>query len=445
MNEYIKVTKECFPLTELEKVPEECRDRAVFVPTFGKDNKGHYYLVDFMNCSITCWTIDNTEMKKILRAKMKVAWDKDAEYFFDNFLAAHSAQYYNHKIYVYSLCSNYVLVLHLEDEGYELILQDDKFDMVYSATNDIYNDELYFTRWSLDDMVRIFNDVYASIEIEVGKVNLKSRKFTIFNSYRSGNTIHQASVTPDGKKVVMLGMSTAPVGKFPNPTEEFRKKEKEMKEVLGQGLLKSQISLYNSVTNEICTQMLDSGTGHIEYDIKNNYCYISNHNLGYDAQHKDLYCFGKGKIDKVFIDDKINFLQYYEANDFIRIPSHKIFTYEGKTLIAVSVYPNKIQLIDAANMQIYQKMEIMHNREFTDFTKGPQIYPKIDRTPYTIHPVDNSRFIFLANVWNVRIYNFLAEKVLCTINFNVDKQPLLTMGHALDFQWENGSAGGGSN
>jgi DNA-binding beta-propeller fold protein YncE len=435
MDQYIKIKKEQYRMNHNNRVPETCKNHAVFIPTFGKDNKGHYYLIDYKTDTLSCWTIDNELIKKILKKKMNVSWDVDAEYFFNNFLAAHSAQFYNNKIYVYSLCSNYVIVLNIEDDKYEVIYNEDDFDMVYSATNDIYNNELYFTGWSLSDMVKIFNDVYASIDIGVGKVNLNSRKFSIFNSYQSGNTIHQTSVTPDGKRIVMLGMSTAPVGKFPNPTEEFRKKEENMLNVLGQGLLKSQISLYNSENNEITTKMLDAGTGHIEYDRVNNYCYVSNHNLGYDAAHKDLYCFGEGQIDKVFIDDKINYISNYKASDFIRIPSHKIFNYEEKTLIAVSVYPNKVHIIDGDTMQIYKKTVIMENKEFTDFTKGPQIYPKIDRTPYTIHPVDNSRYIFLANVWNVRLYDFIAEEVICTTNFNFNRLPLLTMGHALDFNY----------
>lgn len=430
MNKFIKIEKYEYKMDHTLEIPDSCK-KSIFIPAFGKDNLGYYYLVDFRTNIITCWVIDNEVMKKELKKRMHTVWDDDAEYFFVNFLAAHSAQYYKNKIYVYSLNSNYIIVIDLERNAYDVLYDENIFDWVFSATNDIYNNELYFARWSLADKLRIFNDVYSTIHIEVGKVNLDSRKFTILGSFESSNTIHEASVTPDGKKVILLGMSTAPVGRFPNPTSEF--KEKEMLDVLQQGLLKSQMNLYDMETSKISTINLEAGTGHIEYDRKNNIGYISNHNLGYDAENKNIYCFGEGKIDKIIIDRQVDFIDSYTDDDFIRIPSHKIFDYNHKTLIAVSVYPNKVHIIDSQDMKIYKKATIMRNRHFTDFTKGPEIYPKIDRTPYTVHPVNGSQYVYLANVWNVRLFDFEKDEVICTVNYNFNKKPLLTMGHALDF------------
>ena len=431
MKGLVKITKSQTKLPAGLPIPAGGEKR-VFIPAFGKDNIGYYYLIDYKENTITCWTINNEKIKTILKKKMNITWDDDSNYFFNNFLAAHSAHFYEDKIYVTSLCSNYIVVLNLKDDGYDVIINEDQFDYVYSATNDIQNGEMYFARWSLSDMVKIFKNVFSTIIVEVGKVNLSTRRFTLFNSFTCGNTIHQASITPDGKKIVLLGMSTATVGEFPNTSKVDPNVD--MQELLEQGLLKSQITMYNMETNQFTTVYLKTGTGHIEYDAASDLCYISNHNLGYDHINKNIYCFGPGEIVKTkFSKDKILFLDSYEAPDFIRIPSHKVFTYDNDTYIAASVYPNKVHVLRARDMSIYKKAVVLHNREFTDFAHGPQIYPKIDRTPYTIHPINQSHFIHLVNVWNIRLFDFMSDKVIHTINYNFNRKSLITIGHGLDF------------
>lgn len=431
MNPWIEITKEQAPLPENIDLREGGGKR-IFIPAFGKDNKGYFYLIDYPQRTITCWTIDNQKIKKELQKRMNIDWSNpDAHYFLDNYLAAHSAQFYHDKIYVTSLCSNFVIVLNLLDDGYDVIINDEQFDYVYSATNDIRDNSMYFTRWSLADEVKIFLDVRSTITVEIGKVNLLTKEFTIFSSFISGNAIHQASLTPDCEKVVMLGMSTAAVGQFPEPDGSC--KEADMHDLLEQGLLDSQISLYNIKTNQVSSMQFDSGTGHIEYDVKEDYCYISNHNLGYDSLSKEMYCFGPGQINKIYIDDSIHFLEIYGDVDFIRIPSHKVFTMGEETYIAVSVYPNKVHVIRAKDMTIYKKSTIFDSKVFTDFTKGPQPYPKTDRTPYTIHPVDGTHYVHLANVWNVRLYDFMSDAVIHTVNYNFNRKDIITMGHGLDF------------
>lgn len=431
MKEYVKITKSQVKLPTGLAIPAG-NEKRVFIPAFGKDNNGYYYLVDYKEKTITCWTINNEKIKLILRNKMDIVWDEDSHYFFNNFLAAHSAHFYQDKIYVTSLCSNYIIVLHLKDDDYDIIINEDQFDYVYSATNDIYNGEMYFARWSLSDMVKIFKNIFSSITVEVGKVNLASRKFTLFNSFECGNTIHQASITPDGRKIILLGMSTGTVGEFPSTSKVDT--DVDMQELLEQGLLKSQISMYNIETNRFTTLYLKTGTGHIEYDTTSDVCYISNHNLGYDHINKDIYCFGPGQIVKTkFSEDEICLMESYQATDFIRIPSHKIFTYGGETYIATSVYPNKVHILKTSDMSIFKKAVVLDNREFTDFSKGPQIYPKIDRTPYTIHPINQSHYIHLVNVWNIRLFDFMSDKVIHTINYNFNRKSLITIGHGLDF------------
>ena len=64
MKEYVKITKSQVKLPTGLAIPAG-NEKRVFIPAFGKDNNGYYYLVDYKEKTITCWTINNEKIKLI--------------------------------------------------------------------------------------------------------------------------------------------------------------------------------------------------------------------------------------------------------------------------------------------------------------------------------------------------------------------------------------------
>ena len=103
--------------------------------------------------------------------------------------------------------------------------------------------------------------------------------------------------------------------------------------------------------------------------------------------------------------------------------------------MVVPVYPNQVHIINTVDMSIYKKIHLRKVNNPIDFSDGPFNYPKVnlDKTPYTIHPIDNSPYLYLSSVWNVTIYDFETSSNVAIVRYNMNK-PVIAMGHASMFR-----------
>jgi hypothetical protein len=229
-------------------------------------------------------------------------------------------------------------------------------------------------------------------------------------------------------------MSQDPHIKPPLDTEMHNLSKEQRLEILDSGLKTSSLITYNINLKSTHRIELPDGPAHIEFDNNDpSVFYISSHNLS--TNNDTLFCFGYSKIDKFRIDKgESKVLEFYQDKDFLRAPSHKLFSFDGKKLMVVPIYPNQVHIIDTSDMSIYKKVSLRKTSNPIDFSDGPFIYPKVnlDKTPYTIHPINNSQFLYLSSVWNVTIYNLETSSNVAIVRYNVNK-PVIAMGHASKF------------
>ncbi|WP_416215372.1 hypothetical protein [Paenibacillus mesotrionivorans] len=432
--------KEKYHFPDHMNVPPEC-DRSIFIPAYGTDGKQYYYLVDFKSKTIICWDIDTEEMKNYLINKIQkddiagVPWNKNFENYLQTILLGHSAQYDNGKLYVSSNYGTFILCLSIVDDSWSLIGEDIEGDpvKVYSATNDIYNNNLYFTRWEMEEGFRHIENRNLPVRLEIGRYSLEADSFEIIDTIDGPDDVHYTSITPDGKNLIIIEMAQDPVHRFPKQGEETN--DDYLLKTLENGLCDSQFIVYNLEKKQYHVHHLKDGPAHIEYDLSApGICYVSMHNLC--TNNTDNCCFGTARIEKIRIDSEVASLGFYTDDDFIRIPSHKPFDYDGQKLLAVSVYPNQLHIIDADEMKLYKKVYLSKTKQGVDFSRGPYIYPRIDKTPYSIEYQRGSSYIYLCSIWNIILFNFVGESKYSSLIYNVNNKPLIAMGHAISFVME---------
>ena len=158
---------------------------------------------------------------------------------------------------------------------------------------------------------------------------------------------------------------------------------------------------------------------------------MTENNLGFND--KKIMCFGKASLNKYQVDKsgKIKLIEQYSDKDFYRATDFKILKHQDNKLGFCTVYPNQVHIIDIEKMKIYKRIHLDSKTQQENLQAEPFFFPNpnFDKTPYGNHPVENTPYIYLCNVMNIRIYDFENEKNVSTIYFNVDN-PLVGIGHS---------------
>lgn len=438
MKKYIKVKKSTSDLTMDFVLPQECM-RFMFLPMIGWNSVNYYYLLDFKKKLISCWEVDTKELCSYLKEHINmddidnIPWNKGLDSYLEAINAIHSARFYNDKVYLYSNNSKFALVFNINDDSYEVIDSNPDSDEIYviSSTNDIYNNCMYYSRWKLSDVFQYTKLDYISVDI--CKLNLNNNDLQVIDTVKGMHDIHTTTITPDGKKIILVQMNRDP--NVPFPKDDNDKIKETMLKILDGGTKDSTILVYDLESRTYETQQLKYSPAHIEYDqLDSNYFYLSRHNTCLDNNVNR--CFGKASIDKIRIENnsnKIDFISTFERDDFIRIPEHTTFVYGGKSFVAASAYPNQLYIIDADTMKLVKSVYTRETGKKDDFSNGPFAYPIIDRTPYGVNPINNSPYILLTNTKNITIYDFVKEEQVGTISYNFNNKAFFVMGHCRSY------------
>ncbi|MFZ5351516.1 MAG: hypothetical protein ACOZCL_02195 [Bacillota bacterium] len=434
MNSLVNVAKTEFGFDSTMNKSHNC-DAYIFVPAYSWNEKHYYYLINTKDSKITRWVIDiqtaKNKLKDFMRENFDHTWDDSVLDAFNFAFVPHSSIYHKGKIYVSGVNSYYIIVLDLCTDSYEVIV-DNEMKMI-SSTNTIIDDHLIYARYSVSDRVdNIKNETPMKAETVSYDLNVKSWK--VVNEYECINILHSVAVTPDKKFTISISTTSNPNVEFLENSKEMYKDKDYMRKMFAAGLKKSQIHIHNNESKKLKVIDLYNTPAHIEYDLHDpSLCYISSHSLGVNAYDGFVYSFGKSSINKLHLKEEPEIIGVYEEMDFLRIPSHKLFTYKNKKLIAATVYPYQIHVIDYDTMSIYKKIHLEDKKYSTDFSDGPFKYPRVDSTPFSVHPVSDTPYMYLVGGRGVKLYNHETNVVECVIPYNKFKDPISVLGHSVLF------------
>ncbi len=135
---------------------------------------------------------------------------------------------------------------------------------------------------------------------------------------------------------------------------------------------------------------------HMEFDPHEpDVFYISAHNVAsFDSTTVMLE--GPAAVCKLRIGDGQTVVEdLYSEENFFRITQHVPFQYDGRTLIAVTNDPNKLELVDAKTMTLWRRAEMFPAPQIDFSRTGNAVSPTYPMTCRSINPAADGRYIVL--------------------------------------------------
>jgi hypothetical protein len=437
----IFVRREQYPFDGAARFPHAVSG-AVFIPGIGVGGVHYGFLVDFANRAITCWTIDlaplRTHVLDLLSAlpKPAVPWHQESlAKFIDVIHFPHSADYWNGWIYLTLIEGSVMLALHTASDVFEVICDPDAHEvLMYSSTNQIRDGKIYFSRWRIEDTFLHEADRSRAVNIEVGTYDLVDKQWRIGPVLSGPDDIHYTAVSPDHDHIVLVEMSQDPVIAMPLDRDFERLTRTEKRRIIEGGIHESVLITCHLPSGSIHRLRIAGGPAHIEWDDhESDVYYLSSHHLV--TNNDTLYAFGSCRIDRFrLVDGRSHRECSYQTSDLLRGPSHRLTSWSGRSLMAIPVYPSRVDLVDCTTMSRYKRIELARMPRTVNFDDGPIRYPgsSLEKTPYTIDGQAGTSYLYLSTVWDVSVFDAESERKLGSVVYNRNKQ-MMMMGHASKF------------
>lgn len=439
----IKIAKEIYNFQDQRK---DCLDisESIFIPAFTSGTIQNYFLIDFQKNEVMEWYVDFSDViddfteqaKKFDNLKSYPRSCTTLKEYISTIFFAHSAEYHGNWIFVSFYCTNFILMLNIHDDSFDILYDEKAPTKLFSSTNQIYHDRLYFSRWEIDAGFHRLNAPDYLNDLEIGYFDLKTKQIHIIDTIKGKDEIHQTSITDDGKYILILEERNEPKITFP-PISQANADE--LSRIYSNGLKKSLFVLYRLKDGFYQTLDLDNHPAHIEFDIEDQHrFYIVEHNIF--IANGNVYLFGPATIDVLKIEnEQLSYCHKIKVQDLYRCPSHKMTLHDSKKIMLLPCYPGKFLIVNTIDGQILKTITLSKNTEKVDFNTGPFKLPHVffDRTPYTIHASDKTPYSFLNSLWNIAIYDYESDKKIFNLVYNKKGYPLIAMGHASKFILKN--------
>jgi hypothetical protein len=204
-------------------------------------------------------------------------------------------------------------------------------------------DRLYTARWNIENDARPDDATGYS---EVIGVDLRDGTETVYARTPIAHSIHQVAAVPDGRRILLNEFLTGLNGPLPDLAgADHRTRLETLRPI---GVKPSRLALVDMQTGD-CTVWTCPWPAptHVVFDPDDPAVfYLVCHNLAVIAGK--LYLFGAGSLVRLRIKDReFQMEAEYSHASFHRLASHELFTCRGRKAIAVTVYPNRCEIIDA--------------------------------------------------------------------------------------------------
>ena len=204
-------------------------------------------------------------------------------------------------------------------------------------------DVLFTARW------QVYNDFSPADEThysEVVAINLRDGTETVHARTPIADNIHQVEILPDGRHVLLNEFMTGLNGTPPDPAGTDPRSRLETLRCIG--VRPSRMALVDLQTGDCATWTCPwPAPAHLVVDPDDPAVfYLACHNMAIHAG--EMHLFGPGCLVKLRIRDNRFIVEgHYSHPMFHRLSTHALVTCRGRKAIAVTVYPNRCELIDA--------------------------------------------------------------------------------------------------
>jgi hypothetical protein len=379
--------------------------------------QGNFFdIVDFAQRRIDRWftpPIEVGEAKACLRAQVRPEdFPGNADFFIKEMLSTHVLQvspqgllfvnrgnFLNGSSFtiIDTRCGEAVLIR--EEPGEE--------PYFYTCTGGFTPDyqRWYFMRWPLSDSIALLNGEAQTAHCQIGAVELNAGEVHVVGEIENDDRIHQVTPSPDGRYLVFTSFKSDLRVRYPRATWEedplgYRRSHEA-------GIIPKDVVTLDLQTGEYWrTAVPVPVSAHLEFDLLDPAVfYVSGHNFSINHQ-PDVIVEGPGAIIKMRIEaGQTPVIGMYHPRDLFRVSQHVPFLYEGRTLIAVTNTPNKLDLLDGASMRLWRREELFAHAPLDFSRTGSCISPMPDKAFFSINPSKDGRFIVLESSESFHIYS----------------------------------------
>ena len=204
-------------------------------------------------------------------------------------------------------------------------------------------DRLFSARWRIESDAG-FDDSPGYSEV-VGVDLLKGIE-TVYARTPIAHSIHQVAVMPGGNRILLNEFLTGVNG--PLPDMKGADHRTRLETLRPMGVQPSRLAMVDIPTGDcvVWTCPWPAPT-HVVFDPDDpDIFYLVCHNLAVITGK--LFLFGPGSLVRMRIKDReFKVEAQYSHGSFHRLASHEMFTCRGRKAIAVTVFPNRCEIIDA--------------------------------------------------------------------------------------------------
>lgn len=439
--QYPTISKEVYDLEKNLSLPLTVCD-SIFIPSFGENFKYYYFLVNFKRNNVICWSVDFSAFAAGFEQRIKfdekihtLPWNqKSLKSYIEILFYPHDAVYHDGKIIASSYTGNFMLSLDINGPDSYVIFDENAPTKIYSGTNSVIDNKIYFTRWDITDSLRKEKDQDFNVKLEICTYDIYNQTFKMHDEIYGQDEVHSTRITQDKENILMVAMCQKPKINYPE-SEPNENNCLKYKEILKSGLNSSQLITYNLNTRNPHYLELPASAAHIEFDQnESNILYIVSHNLSFN--NKSIMCFGNAGLNKLVVNDgQSKILSHYEEKDFYRATSHKFLKYKNNDYLVCPCYPDQVHIINANEFIIHKKISFTPKIKEVDFEQGYHIFPNssFDKTAYGVDVINDQPYLYVTNAWNIVIYDFEKMERIETVRYNLNKL-IVSIGHPFKYK-----------
>ena len=368
---------------------------------------GHFFdIVDFKKKKIERWSVPHLNIDRaknqILETVKPDKFPGSADFFVKEMLSTHVVQSSPQgKLFVsrgnFLNGTSFYMIDTSTHKAYVINEGDDEEPMFYTCTGGFSPDytHWYFARWSLSDSAAIMNGELNVATCEIGTINLETGELEIIHVFQNDDRIHQITVSPDNKYLVLTSFKSDMRINYPRTSMDedpsgYRKSH-------DAGIIpKSLVTIDLKTKSSWSTEIPCPVSAHMEFDLHDpTIFYVSGHNFSINYR-PEVIIEGSGSIIKMQIrDKKTKVIDQYAPNDLYRVSQHVPFSYKGKTIIAVTNTPNKLDLVDGETMTLWHREELFPFENLKFGETGSAVSPMPSKAFFSINPSADGRYIVL--------------------------------------------------
>jgi hypothetical protein len=290
----------------------------------------------------------------------------------------------------------------------------DKNPMLYTATGGFSPDYdyWYFVRWTLEDSLAIATGKKDTALCEVGRINTETLEYEFVYEIETTDEIHQITCSPNGRYLIFTSFKS--ILNVPYPDVNWSEDHKGYQKSHDGGIKPQNVITIDLKTKKNWkTEVLVPVSAHMEFDPNDTMVfYVSSHNFSVNRS-PEVILEGSGAITKMRITGNSTVIDsVYSDKEFYRLSQHVPFTYQNRTLIAVTNIPNKLDFIDGLTMNLWRQASFFKASPLDFSVTGNVVSPGYEKAFYSINPSVDGRYVVLESSENFHIYDLDSDSFM---------------------------------